>query len=139
LFLDDAERLIKKTAAGAGRGRAGTIACGTLISDTMHQLVQRINEHTGSALRVATVENKLFGSEINVSGLLTGGDVCDVLTAEPYTDPVFVSENMVSKRTKTFLDDMHVEEMQERLGRRVSAAAYLSQVFDRLNPASSKY
>lgn len=134
LFLDDAERLIKRTAAGSGRSRSGTIACGTLISDTMNSLVQRINAHTGSDLRVATVENKLFGSEINVSGLLTGGDVCDVLATERFSDPVFVSENMVSKRTKTFLDDMHVEEMQERLSRPVSAAAYLSQVFERLDP-----
>src|SRR6185312_7004301 len=55
LFLDDAERVLKRTAAGAARGISGTIACGTLISDTMHRLVDRINEHTGSALRFATV------------------------------------------------------------------------------------
>jgi NifB/MoaA-like Fe-S oxidoreductase len=136
LFLDDAARLLKRTAPGSGRGRSGTIACGTLISDTMNRLVDQINAHTGADLRVATVENKLFGSEINVSGLLTGGDVCDVLEQEAFTDPVFVSENMVSKRTKTFLDDMHVEQMRERLSRPVSAAAYLSQVFERLDPAS---
>ncbi len=136
LFLDDAARLLKRTAPGSGRGRSGTIACGTLISDTMQRLVDQINTHTGAALRVATVENKLFGSEINVSGLLTGGDVCDVLEQERFTDPVFVSENMVSKRTKTFLDDMHVEQMRERLSRPVSAAAYLSQVFERLDPSS---
>jgi putative radical SAM enzyme (TIGR03279 family) len=136
LFLDDAERLIKRTARGSGRGRSGTIACGTLITDTMRHLVQRINTHTGSELRVSSVENKLFGSEINVSGLLTGGDVCDVLSEERFTDAVFVSENMVSKRTKTFLDDMHIEEMQERLSRPVSAASYLSQVYERLDPAS---
>jgi NifB/MoaA-like Fe-S oxidoreductase len=103
----------------------------------MRHLVQRINTHTGSELRVSSVENKLFGSEINVSGLLTGGDVCDVLAEERFTDAVFVSENMVSKRTKTFLDDMHIEEMQERLSRPVSAASYLSQVYERLDPASA--
>lgn len=139
LFLDDAERLIKRTTAGSGRGRTGTIACGTLIADTMRQLVQRVNAHTGSELRVSSVKNKLFGSEINVSGLLTGGDVCDVLTEERFTDPVFVSENMVSKRTKTFLDDMHIEEMQERLSRPVSPASYLSQVFERLDPTSATF
>jgi hypothetical protein len=30
---------------------------------------------------------------------------------------------------------MHIEEMQERLSRPVSAAAYLSQVYERLDPA----
>jgi NifB/MoaA-like Fe-S oxidoreductase len=105
----------------------------------MQRLVRRVNAHTGANLRVSTVENQLFGSEINVSGLLTGGDVCDVLIGERFTDPVFVSENMVSKRTKTFLDDMHIEEMQERLSRPVSAAAYLSQVYERLDPASSAF
>jgi len=132
LFLDDAERLIKRTPAGSARNHSGTIACGTLISDTMQNLVQRVNAHTGADLRVTTVENKLFGSEINVSGLLSGGDVCDALAGERYSDPVFVSENMLSKRTKTFLDDMHIETMEAQLNRPVFASGYLSQVLEHL-------
>ena len=130
LFLDDAERLIKRTPADFARNRSGTIACGTLISDTMQDLVRRVNAHSGSDLRVTTVENKLFGSEINVSGLLSGGDVCEALAGERFGDPVFVSENMLSKRTKTFLDDMHIETMQAQLNRPIFASAYLSQVLE---------
>lgn len=136
LFLDDAERVIKRAPAGSARRNSGTIACGTLISDTMQSLVRRINAHTGSELRVVTVENRLFGSEINVSGLLCGEDVRDAVADESYGDPLFVSDNMLSKRTQTFLDDMHVETMQAQLGRPVFAAAYLSQVLERLSAAS---
>lgn len=129
LFLDDAERLIKRTARESASGVAGTIACGTLIASTMSHVVDRINAHSGSNLRVVPISNSFFGDQINVSGLLTGGLVRDALCDDDRSDPVFVSEYMLSKRTRTFLDDMRLDELQRDLGRPIVPAAYLSDVF----------
>jgi putative radical SAM enzyme (TIGR03279 family) len=134
LFIDDVDRLIRRTPAGTVKGRSGTIACGMLIADTMNRLVDRLNAHTGANLRVVPIVNEFFGDQINVSGLLTGGLVRDALINDDRRDPVFVSEHMLSKRTQTFLDDMHIEELQESLGRQVVSAGYLSEVLRHLNP-----
>lgn len=128
LFLDDAERLIKRIARESARDVAGTIVCGTLIAPTMSQVVDRINSYSGSKLRVVPISNSFFGDQINVSGLLTGGLVLDALRDDDRTDPVFVSEHMLSKRTRTFLDDMPVEELRRGLNRPVVAAEYMSDV-----------
>ncbi len=134
LFIDDAERIIKRSAPGSSNAVSGTIACGILIADTMRELVDRVNAHTGSGLRVVPIVNEFFGEQINVSGLLTGGLVRDALAGEERHDPVFVSEHMLSKRTRTFLDDMHVEELQADLGRPVIPAEYLSQALKHSSP-----
>ncbi len=135
LFIDDAERIIKRTAPGSSTAVSGTIACGTLIAETMRKLVDRVNAHTGSGLRVVPIVNEFFGEQINVSGLLTGGLVRDALADEERHDPIFVSEHMLSKRTRTFLDDMHVEELEAALGRPVIPAEYLSQTLKLASPA----
>lgn len=132
LFLDDAERVIKRTRPGSARGTSGTIACGMLIADTMHEVVSRINRHTGADIKVVPIVNDFFGDQINVSGLLTGGLVRDALADDDRLDTVFVSENMLSKRTQTFLDDMHIEDLRAALGRQIVPAAYLSQVLRQL-------
>ena len=128
LFLDDVERVIKRNVRGSAQGASGTITCGTLIAPTMRTVVDRINLHTGSDLTVVPIVNSFFGEQINVSGLLTGGLILDALVDDERSDMVFVSEHMISKRTQTFLDDMHVEELQVALGRPVVAAGYLSEV-----------
>lgn len=135
LFIDDAERLIRRGRKAATAGASGTIACGTLIAPTMQSLVERVNDALDIRLRVVPIVNTFFGAEINVSGLLTGGLVRDALAGETATDPVFVSHHMLSKRTKTFLDDLHLEDLEGALGRPVFAAEYLTDVVQHLAAA----
>ncbi len=139
LFLDDVDKLIRRVERDSARGASGVIACGMLIADTMQNAVARVNTHTGSNLRVVPIVNTFFGDQINVSGLLTGGLVRDALADDERRDPVFVSEHMLSKRTQTFLDDMHVEDLQAELGRTVVSAGYLSRVVAQLTTLHGSY
>lgn len=132
LFLDDADRVIRRRKRRDLTGLGGTIVCGTLIADTMQDTVDRINGEMGTTLRVVSAENTLFGAQINVSGLLTGSMVRDAVIDEPSDEPVFISDTMVSRRTHTFLDDMSVAELSETLGRDVVPAENLSQVLESL-------
>jgi putative radical SAM enzyme (TIGR03279 family) len=128
LFLDDAERVMRKPRFRNIAGMGGTIVCGTLIYNTMRDTVHRLNNRLGTNLRVIQAENTMFGPQINVSGLLTGAIVRDVVSGEESREPVFVSETMVSRRTHTFLDDMTVEGLAESLGRPVVPAEGLGDV-----------
>jgi NifB/MoaA-like Fe-S oxidoreductase len=109
-------------------GAAGTVACGELIAPTMRAAVARFNAHTGAALEVIPVENVYLGSEINVSGLLSGQDLLVALARHPDDAPLYISDRMVSQRTGTLLDDRTVECIALALGRPVVPAADLSDV-----------
>lgn len=135
LFLDDVDRVIRRKKRRDLTGMGGTIVCGTLIASTMEQTVARINRSMGTRLKVVSAENTLFGSQINVSGLLTGSIVLDAVKNEESTDPVFISDTMVSRRTHTFLDDMSVDELSVSLGRSVIPAENMSVVIQALEPS----
>jgi putative radical SAM enzyme (TIGR03279 family) len=133
LFLDDARRIARRGVRHAVAGAGGTMVCGTLIADTMRQVASDVNRALGTRLRVVSAENTLFGPQINVSGLLTGEIVLDAVRNEPYRDPVFVSETMISRRTNTFLDDMQIEQLSRLLDRPVIAAENMSGVANELH------
>ena len=72
-FLENLKTYIARSKRGTLLGANATIACGTLIAETMQRAVDDLNCHSGSNLTVRVIENSLFGTEINISGLLTGG------------------------------------------------------------------
>jgi NifB/MoaA-like Fe-S oxidoreductase len=99
-----------------------------LIGPTMRAAVERFNVRTGAVLDTVAVENVYLGSEINVSGLLSGQDLLATFARRPATEPLYISDRMVSQRTGTLLDDMTIEEVELALGRPVIPAADLSDV-----------
>ncbi|CAN5539788.1 DUF512 domain-containing protein [soil metagenome] len=127
-LLDDVERLIVRTPNRSLEGSRGIVACGTLIAPTMKRIVQCINEATGSDLHVEVVDNAFFGSEINVSGLLTGGDIAAALKGKTLGLPVYVSSRTVSDRTRTMLDDMTIADLSAELSSPVITAMTFTDV-----------
>lgn len=127
-FLEETEQYLRRARPGVLQGTAGTIACGTLIAPTMAKAVERFNAHTGSHLIVRGIDNTYLGTEINVSGLLSGGDIVDQLKDEPASGPVFVTKKMVSDRTGTLLDDIRIEDVASSLGRSVHPAEKMGEV-----------
>ncbi|MEZ4498441.1 MAG: DUF512 domain-containing protein, partial [Thermomicrobiales bacterium] len=104
-LLENLDGLIKRTKPGTLAGATGTIATATLIGPTMQAAVKRFNSHTGAMLDVQIIENTFFGTEINVSGLLTGQDLIAHLHKQPMGDgTVYVSNRMISDRTHTLMD-----------------------------------
>jgi NifB/MoaA-like Fe-S oxidoreductase len=104
------------------------LACGTLIATTMRGMVDRINRHTGARIEVAEIENRYFGSQINVSGLLTGSDIVSALGNTSGNTPLYISSRMISDRTHTLLDDMTTADLSRELKRPVVPALMLSDV-----------
>jgi putative radical SAM enzyme (TIGR03279 family) len=128
-LLENLDGLIRRTKAGSLAGATGTIATATLIGPTMREAVDRFNRHTGAALEVAIVENTFFGTEINVSGLLTGQDLIAHLKGwSKGKGPVYVSNRMISDRTQTMMDDLTVADVTRELGRQLVPCGLMSDV-----------
>jgi putative radical SAM enzyme (TIGR03279 family) len=127
-LLDDVDRLVRRSRRGELQGARGVVACGTLIGPTMDRIVGRLNQECGTALRLHIIDNEFFGSEINVSGLLTGADVSGQLAGKTHGDPVYISSRTISDRTHTMLDDMTMKELSERLQTPVVPALTFSDV-----------
>jgi putative radical SAM enzyme (TIGR03279 family) len=127
-FLDAADRYLRRSKPGTLTGATGTIACGELIGPTMRDAVDRFNACTGAALAVTSVENLYLGSEINVSGLLSGADLLAAFARVEDGSPLYISDRMISQRTGTMLDDMTISKVGRTLGRPVVPAADLADV-----------
>lgn len=127
-FLEEMDQYLRRARPGVLRGTAGTIACGTLVAPTMAKAMERFNAYTGANLIVRGIDNNYLGTEINVSGLLTGGDIIEQLKDDPANGPIFVTSKVISDRTGTLLDDMRVDEVATQLGRILHPAEKMAEV-----------
>jgi putative radical SAM enzyme (TIGR03279 family) len=127
-FLDNLEMVIRRSRPGTLEGSRGIVACATLIGPTMRAAIDRFNAHSGAELEVAVVENRFFGAEINVSGLLTGQDLIAGLSGRIDGRTVYISSRMVSDRTHTLLDDLTVGDLNRALEAPVIPCLTMSDV-----------
>jgi putative radical SAM enzyme (TIGR03279 family) len=127
-FLENLAVYVRRTPKASLAGARGRVACGTLIAPTMSQAVERFNQHTGAELETVVIENSFFGSEINISGLLTGGDIGRAFSLDRDRSPIYISNRMVSDRTSTMLDDMRVSDLAVQLERPVVPCGLMSEV-----------
>jgi putative radical SAM enzyme (TIGR03279 family) len=114
--------------------RPGVLACGTLIAPVLSRIVAELNAQVGSEVRVAPVENRVFGPVTTVSGLLTGEDVVGTLKGQQPGDVVLVPRAMFTGRygagsapPGTTLDEMHITDLARELGVEVRMAGTLTE------------
>ncbi len=93
-----------------------TAVCGKLIAPVLHDILRELSELTGWTVELVPVENKLFGSNINVSGLLSGRDVLDALKGRDLGDCVVLPRSMLDSDGARSLDDVTPEEFVQWLG-----------------------
>ena len=76
-------------------------------------------------VRILPVENKFFGSKVNVSGLLTGKDIIEALKGVGERDLILIPATALKSGEEIFLDDVSLEEM-----RKIFAPARILPVHD---------
>ena len=98
-----------------GEKKPFIIACGVSAAPFLQELMAS-HPITGIDVRVIPVINRFFGETVTVSGLVTGGDLCNRLRNEP-AERIFITECMLRSEGDRFLDDMTLEEACKLLGR----------------------
>ena len=94
-----------------------SIATGTSVAPYFEKLLAMAREqYPGMKGRVYAIENDFFGHSINVTGLITGGDLIRQLKDKPLGERLFISQNMLRRQEMDFLDDVLLEDAVEALG-----------------------
>ena len=92
------------------------IICGTSIATVFKKIAEcemKINPNLDA--RVLPVTNNFFGSKVNVSGLLTGGDIIDTLKKfDRPRDKILIPATAIRFGENVFLDDVTLDDMQKK-------------------------
>lgn len=94
-----------------------SIATGTSVNPLFKKLLALAKEkyHNVDG-KVYAIENDFFGHSINVTGLITGGDLINQLKGKDLGERLFISQNMLRRQEMDFLDDITLEQASEALG-----------------------
>lgn len=73
-------------------------------------------------VEVVAISNKFFGETVTVSGLLTGGDIADVLKKRVNKKTVLLPRTALREFESVFLDGMTLKELEKKLKRKIKTA-----------------
>ncbi len=98
---------------GADFSIAAGVSAAPYLEKLLHEAQEAFPTLKG---HVYAIENDYFGHSINVSGLVTGGDLIRQLGERELGDRLLISQNMLRREEMDFLDDVKLEEASEALG-----------------------
>jgi NifB/MoaA-like Fe-S oxidoreductase len=94
---------------GPGERSPITVLTGTYGERVLAPLLPALSEHAGARVRLLPVENRFFGGNIGVTGLLTGEDVTRALGTVDAGDRVLLPDVVLSN--DRFLDGSSVDDL----------------------------
>ena len=92
-----------------------TLVTGCSFADELQGFAQRLSLRTGVKLEVVAVENQLFGTQVTVTGLLSGADLLSQLQERDLGSGVLLPEVMLKEGGQLLLDDFTLDDLCERL------------------------
>jgi putative radical SAM enzyme (TIGR03279 family) len=117
LFLRDAGRTLR-TARNLGAFRV-TVVSGVSAFGFVADFLKKLEEKTGVEIVAVAVENRLFGENVTVSGLVAGNDITAMLAGKDIGSALLLPDVMIKEGEDLFLDDVSLEELGRRLDCRV--------------------
>jgi len=117
LFMRDSERILKK-ARYIGNFKV-TVVTGVSAFGFVTDFTDKLAEKTGIQIVTAAVENRLFGSSITVSGLVSGKDILFAMDGKDAGKALLIPDVMLKEGEGMFLDDLALEELGAKLSCRV--------------------
>lgn len=112
LFLHEWKRLSKKLPQKCQH--QATLVTGQAAHSILAVAMERLAEVEGLNLTLKPLVSRFWGDRITVTGLLTGQDIINGLTAPQ--GEVWVPSVMIRKGTDCFLDGVTLTELSEKLG-----------------------
>lgn len=119
-FLHEVDEALLKEAEPTG---SYSLITGVSARKTLELAVDKIcARYQGITLKVIAKENEFFGPSITVTGLLTGSDIEKAINGDESNNTVIIPSVTMREGEQTFLDDMTLDELRQRTGRRIIVA-----------------
>ncbi len=114
-LLEEARRALSEK-EGDNRAHTVSIATGKLAAPYLESICARIKEkYPNVETLIYPIENRFFGEQITVAGLLTGGDLKEQLKGKRLGERLLLSSNMFKNGETVFLDDVTAEDLEKAL------------------------
>lgn len=116
-LTDDVDWKLEELDADESLCHKVTIACGEGVFPYMKRIMSMINEKFPNiTINTRAIKNNFFGGGINVSGLVTGGDLIDQLRGDDLGDRLIIPSSMLRFENDLFLDDVSTDDVERELG-----------------------
>lgn len=93
-----------------------TVACGTGVYPFMKKIMMMINEKLPNiTINTKPIKNNFFGGGVNVSGLVTGGDLIAQLKGKNIGERLIIPSSMLRFENDLFLDDVSTDDVEREL------------------------
>jgi len=120
-YMEKQEKKLDKHCSRFDGERLVSIATGICASKYIKQLAQLLEKrYNNLRVTVYPIKNDFFGENVTVTGLLTGGDLLTQLNTQELGNELLISRSMLRSGEETFLDDCTVEELGNKLCRKVT-------------------
>lgn len=117
LFLEDARQVVRRLPARVPVPIRATLVTAEMPAPYVCRFAARLNQIDNVYINVCVVQNRFFGGDIRIAGLLTATDILEQLRAFPdCQDTVYLPERCLRDRY-LFLDDVTLEEARRMSGR----------------------
>lgn len=127
-FLEEWAQELKSYKKTAKPKEPAVIPVGESAATVLTPLIEQLNSSYKTEHRILPVANKFFGGAVNVTGLLTGGDILNnTMDAHRVILPA-----VVLNKDQLFLDDMSFASFKEKFQGRVETAVGAKELLERL-------
>ncbi|MDX6694897.1 MAG: hypothetical protein QOF02_2500 [Blastocatellia bacterium] len=109
-----------------------TVVTGTLFAPILKDLLERLNARFGARLSVLALENRYFGGDVSVAGLLTGEDLL-AAREQLRGDSLVIPGSMLKSGDTVMLDGRKLDELERELGLPIHALDFdgLAQMIEK--------
>jgi putative radical SAM enzyme (TIGR03279 family) len=129
-MLDDWERLLTRRRRSPRRRKIVWLT-GRLAAPALEQMAKRLESFAGWRPCIHVVENRLFGNDVTVSGLLSGSDLVAALEALPRDlEDVVLPRSAFGFDGRSTLDGVSAEEVGAAYAGRVHLAATPAELLE---------
>jgi len=99
-----------------------TMVTGTAVYPFLNELLDELRIKCHNLIcNVVPIRNNFFGHTINVTGLITGGDIIEQLNGMILGDELLLPNVMLRREGDVFLDDVSLEDLQRELQVKITA------------------
>lgn len=121
LFLDDAQKLERGLPARAETPVSATLVTAQMPSQHIRGLAARLSGIQGVDVNVCAVENRFFGGDIHIAGLMTATDIIEQVGAYAECRDAIILPRVCLRDDGLFLDDLTLDDVRRETGRSVVA------------------